>query len=58
MNSTADEKFCDGEEKLQNKKLVPEYQDKDEELFKDPDYYKRNLLPVDTGWAWVISFGE
>ena len=58
MNSTEDEKFCDMEEKSRNIKLVPDYQDKNGEFFKDSDYYKRNLLPVDRGWAWVISFGE
>ncbi|KAK3732195.1 hypothetical protein RRG08_026577 [Elysia crispata] len=45
------------EEKSRNIKLVPDYQDKNGEFFKDSDYYKRNLLPVDRGWAWVISFG-
>ncbi|KAK3732192.1 hypothetical protein RRG08_026574 [Elysia crispata] len=56
MNSSADEKFWDEEEKCRNIPLVPEYQDKNEEFFTDSDYYKRNLLPVDRGWAWVISF--
>ena len=32
--------------------------DADQKANKESDYYRRNLLPVDRGWAWVICFCE
>lgn len=29
----------------------------EEPVDKESDYYKRNLLPVDHGWAWAVCFG-
>ncbi|RUS73919.1 hypothetical protein EGW08_018324, partial [Elysia chlorotica] len=29
----------------------------DEEHLRNSDYYKRNELPVDRGWAWAVCFG-
>ena len=31
---------------------------REEQLFKESDYYKRNVLPVDRGWSWMVCFGK
>lgn len=40
------------------KKNLADLPEVDSDIDEDSEFYRRNVVPVDRGWAWVICFGE